>query len=348
MLERDGAKDGIIGGVFPLGDLVSAPPSSSLLSTWMADSVATYFFHNARSAIRHVVANHRPRRVWLPAYLCPSIEMAVRGIAREVHFYRVGSRLDLEHRFLEDSVCSGDAVLTINYFGRPLSNAGRTLLAEAEDVLWIEDCAQTLGIGGDHFGDVRIFSPRKIVGAPDGGVLVIRRGTFQAPRLEITPNDAFTRPCVLRANDPDGTGREAWYAAFQETEQGMAPCNLAMSDTSKKILERVDAESIFTRRIENYAHLLEKLGDLALFPFPPHGWVPFGFPLYAVSHKALWDHLRQHHVYAPRHWRGLPSPRETFSEEHALSNTLMTIPCDQRYDLDDMARLVQLIREVCP
>lgn len=338
----------VIGGVFPLAERPSHVATESVLSNWGADATAVSLFHNARSAVRHAVVDRRLRRFWLPAYVCPELVAALKGVEAEIRYYPVAKRLEPDTDFLAGRLQPGDGVLGIDYFGRPSAHAWRDLVAAADAVLWVEDCAQALDTGGQRFGAVRVYSPRKLLGVPDGGVLVDVRGTLSSPMLEPAGNDGFVLPYRLRAADPEGRDRERWYRAFQAAESAMAFGNLAMSTLSEAILRGTAIEPISVRRRENYLSLLSALREWALFPEPPQCWAPLGFPLLTASAEGLGDYLAERHVFAPRHWRGLPSPAAEFPKEHRLSRSLLTLPCDQRYGPAEMERVAALVKRFGP
>ena len=128
----------------------------------------------------------------------------------------------------------------------------------------------------------------------------------------------------------------------------MTVCDHAMSDTSMTILESTGTDEIVKRRIENYEVLLEQLSDLALFRTRPTRWAPLGFPLVSENQVGLRRYLASHHVYAPHHWNNLPSDPLEYPREHQLAARLVTLPCDQRYDLADMRKVAALVREFTP
>ena len=338
----------IVGGVFALERPNGLLVGTSILASWTGHAEAIHLFHNARSAIRYVISALQPRRLWLPAFMWPRVHECVGGLAVTVEHYRSDELLVPDARFLRDVLLPGDLVLGVNYFGRPAHPDWMELVDHLDGVTWLEDCVPSLDTGGRHYGDVRVYSPRKLLGAPDGGVLVDQRGILPTPNLVKLNTERFIAPYLMRAADPEGTNRKAWFDAFRSAEAEMIASDAAMSEKTKAILEQTDLAPMVERRIENYLFLFRALKDLALFPDPPSGWAPFGFPLLTERHEALWDHLRRHSIFAPRIWRRLTSPQQKFPVEHALSAALITIPCDQRYDLEDMQRVVSVVREVCP
>ncbi|MFP6582604.1 MAG: hypothetical protein VCD00_08615, partial [Candidatus Hydrogenedentota bacterium] len=110
----------------------------------------------------------------------------------------------------------------------------------------------------------------------------------------------------------------------------------------------IDARTVSRARKRNYQYLLERLRNLAFWADWEGDWVPLGFPILTEAADHLWEHLSSRDIFAPRHWRDLPSPKSAFSEAHDLSNRIMTLPCDQRYTTKDMERVVQCVLEVCP
>jgi len=61
------------------------------------------------------------------------------------------------------------------------------------------------------------------------------------------------------------------------------------------------------------------------------------------------DRLRQilfdQEIYPPVHWPIQDVVSEKFIESHRLSAEIMTLPCDQRYDIRDMERMAEAVRK---
>jgi len=342
------AAESIIGGVFPLAERPPRSAGESVLSSWSKNAAAVSLFHNARSAVRHVVVDRRLRRFWLPAYVCGELTAALDDSGTEVRYYPVRDNLEPDTGFLAERLERGDGVLGIDYFGRPSAPAWRNLIKATHGVLWVQDCAQALDTGDDQFGDVRVYSSRKLMGVPDGGVLVDVHGILSPPVLRPIEQDDFIEPYRLRAADPDGRERERWYRACQAAEAAMTADAVAMSPLSEAILGSTAIAPLAARRTENYLYLFGELNDSALFFDPPAGWAPLGFPLLTESGNGLCRYLAERHVFAPRHWRALPSPSVEFPKEHCLSRSLVTLPCDQRYGLAEMERVARLVKQFRP
>jgi hypothetical protein len=295
-------------------------------------------FWNARAALAHLLSAVGARRVWLPAYICTAAANAAAHDGREAVFYGVGAELRADTAALAARLRPGDAVLGVDYFGVP--DAGLAALAAATpDVAWIEDRAQGLWPVSTPWGAHVLYSPRKVIGAPDGGVLV-SRAAVPPPAWAADVDRSRLEPARLRAADPDGRDNAAWYASYQAAEAAMTPAPIPMSGTSRAVAAAADTGAIAARRRSNAEVLLSRVGAAALFPAERLlAGAPLGVPVLTNDAAAVAARMAKARVFCARHWADLPSPAGDFPAEHALSRRLLTLPCDHRYDAQDMARV---------
>lgn len=326
-----------IGSVLPLPstDEVSG---QSLWDFWTAGANWAAY-SSARSALAALLADREVRRVWLPAYACPALmEGAIAG-GRQAAWYAVDERLEPRLEDLQ-SMRSGDAVVGIDYFGRSPSEDFRALVRARPDVLWIEDRAQALA-PGPAWGAVRLFSPRKLIGVGDGGLLVAET---KLPQPSAPPSRTEAGAQAARAGDSDGQAPETWFPAFQAQEAAFAVDAAAMSPRTAQALRGCLAEPLIAARRRNAGCLAAALADIALWPEPPT-WPPLAFPILVADAAAFVRGMAAQGVFCARHWADLPSP-ERFGPAHDLARRLVSLPCDHRYGEEDMARVVRAVRQV--
>ena len=56
--------------------------------------------------------------------------------------------------------------------------------------------------------------------------------------------------------------------------------------------------------------------------------------------------LGERGVFCARHWSALPCPRDGFDAAWTLAGDILSIPCDQRYDAEDMFRVIDALKAV--
>lgn len=327
-----------VGGFLPLRLPVGVATARSLLSQCVGQHTQPWTLHNARSALHALWAATKPQRIWLPAYVCEEVATAVpAGV--DVRFYPLDDALSPRIDVLSPQVRNGDHVLAVDYFGRPPSSDFVSLVRERPEVGWIEDRAHALDPADGAWGDWLLYSPRKLIGVPDGGILVARQKPL--PFLTtVPPSDlAFVLPALERFEDRDETDNQRWYASYLHAEQTMRVGVQAMSRLTFEILNTADAHADAELRRGNYRVLHRRLREWAFLPGPDVPFAPLGFPVRVKSADALSRRLAELRIFAARHWRTLPSDPAVFASEHRLAKELLTLPCDYRYNEADMHRV---------
>jgi hypothetical protein len=335
-----------IGGFFELHEADGASDGASVLDAW-AGHHAHVAFVNARSAFAGLARHFSMASIWLPAFSCTDLLDGL-DMAR-VKFYplRDGFQPDLD--VLGPLARAGDVVLITAYFGQSAMAATRTFAAERPDLWIVEDCAQALDPGAlwSHW---RLYSPRKLFGVADGGILVARdQGSFlPAPEC---PSDAvglWAAP-LLRHEDPDGLNNAAWHAANQQKERSMTASLEAISRRSLDLLSRTSLQSLRAPRLRNWQILNKDLRAWSALPSPLTS-PPLGYVIRVPSgrHKPLLAKLHAERIFAAVHWAEIAGPVHDFPLEQQWSRELVTLPCDHRYGEAEMdriaARVASLLR----
>lgn len=213
----------------------------------------------------------------------------------------------------------------------------------------LEDACQALlsRIVG-QFCDFVLYSPRKFLGVPDGGILTVNCSVdLESTSFGKPPAEWWLKALlavVLRREFDQHGGTRRWFELFQEVERDHPIGNYAMSELSNILLTNAfDYPAIAKRRVDNYRFLAEQLGEIALFPDLPPGVVPLGFPIRVRNRDQIRHVLFEHQIYPPVHWPIEGIVPAEFRDSHRLSTEIMTLLCDQRYCREDMARMAQLV-----
>ena len=338
-----GAGMKIIGGMFGM-DLSEAckEQTPSFLTG------RTLFLVNARSGIRLLVLLLRPRQVWLPSYLCKTMISAIDTTCSVIRFYPVNSALTVSSLEWLNETKKNDLVVFIDYFGFP-SSPECMLAAKSQGCLVLEDACQALlseQVGA--YSDFALYSPRKFLGVPDGGVLKVNCDLDLSEVSLMVPPARWwldvLRCTILRTEFDRHGGDRSWFHLYRKSDSEAPVGSFRMSELSKMLLETAfDYCNISDVRRRNYSYLLGTLEKVALMPQLPADVVPLGFPIRLKARDIVRQHLFESEIYPPVHWDIKGIVPERFSESHQLAREIMTIPCDQRYDLEDMRRVAEAV-----
>jgi len=325
----------IYGGMFGLPvDLKSTPSNPNFIQ---GNPVLLF---NARSCINLVIDHIKPRCVWLPSYLTDDILAGIgQGIPRK--FYPLNSNLSIINDEFIRNIHDDDLFLFIDYFGFPFEKSIIEKVKSKQCTL-LRDCTQALFHDWKHDDcDYYIFAPRKFLGIPDGGILQCREN-FNIDLSEYSsPDDEtffklFSASTMRREFDRYGGDRK-WFELYQEGEEALHAGNQLMSDLSIMLLKTAfDYDEIKQQRRMNYLSLNQKLHEFALNTKVDGGTIPLGFPIVIQNRDKVRAELFKFNIYPPIHWDIKSFVPQKFQESHKLSQTIMTLPCDHRYDERDM------------
>jgi dTDP-4-amino-4,6-dideoxygalactose transaminase len=330
-----------------IGGVMAAEPAGpsvaeSVWETWSQPFQHHAAYANARSALAAVLKQRGRARVWLPAYACPSLAEGAHAVAAP-RFYPISADLELESEDWATDVGADDAVVIVDYFGRPPGPAWRSLKQRLAEALWIEDRAQALDCRAAPLGDVVLYSPRKLFGVGDGGLLFSREAL---PHPLCEGDDGLWAPEDARARDPGGHAPEGWRPIFQAREAGAKVHSGAASARTLAALGSVPLAPASERRRANWRRLAEALPDHALWPVADPPFAPLAFPVLVEDAAAAARALAAERIWAPRHWADPPSDPVGFPEAHWLAARCVSLPLDQRYGEAEMARMAEAVRRL--
>jgi dTDP-4-amino-4,6-dideoxygalactose transaminase len=242
--------------------------------------------------------------IWLPAYFCNEALDPVRLLPAILKFYPIREDLTPDWAVLEALVvraqCPAVFVL-VHYFGFPNAPKEARAFCDRHGMVLLEDAAHmlmpTAGVGS---GDLMIFSPRKLLAVPSGGVLVAS-AELEASLDTPAGDDArwetiswivrrFTRGVLGGLNIPRRLLRiPSGRRTYPELTHLRSSAQQAGCDTYALRLLTVmgrQINEVAQRRRQNYARLLDWAASLAqvqpLFPRLENGVCPYAFPLLAV------------------------------------------------------------------
>src|ERR1051326_6303884 len=222
----------IIGGMFGL----ERPQISSQANPEFI-SKSHLFLINGRSAFSLLICRLSPARVWLPSYLCGSIVDALHGSVLDLDSYEVNYDLKVGSAEWVESVRPGVLVVLIDYFGFRCFDDVLASRIKAQRAWILEDACQSLLSDVGPYSDFVVYSPRKFVGVPDGGILAVN-SKIDIDNLPLKPPPtewwlkSFRASILRREYDHYGTNR-AWFDLFQESESHCPIGCYSMSELSK-------------------------------------------------------------------------------------------------------------------
>ena len=95
-------------------------------------------------------------------------------------------------------------------------------------------------------------------------------------------------------------------------------------------------------RKENFKYLNDNLNSNIHFSY--NNSVPLVFPFYIKKGNELRSKLIKNKIFCAKYWPNVFMDKEATEFEKELVNNTICLPIDQRYGIEDMKRIINLIK----
>ena len=297
-----------------------------------------------RYALEYILRVRQYKKVYLPYYICDSVLQPFRCLGVEYDFYHINEQLEPAVKL---SPGEDEAVLYVNYFG--LKNRIASSFCYAYKNTILDQTQAFYSERGERYDNQRIqcdtfYSCRKYFGVPDGAYLYLGGNVANlAPVGELPQDESFERMTFLTKRI-DRSAQEA-YADFHANDRLLSTVGMRrMSRLTEAMMRGIDYSAKANRRIRNF-HVLDKaLRDSNRFKWAmDYGTIPLVYPYYVENGKELRQYLIDHQVFCARYWPNVLEWCKPSDWEYLLAENLVCIPIDQRYDEEDMQKILDLL-----
>lgn len=285
--------------------------------------------NSARNALRYIVRAYGIKEMLVPYYTCPVVWKALQAENVQIIYYSLNQNLEIDL----PTIPSKRFILVNNYFG--VKGRYIDLLAQKYPNL-IVDNAQSFYAAKK--GLAAFYSPRKFFGLPDGGLAICGKKASEYFE-QSTSYDLCSH--LLKRHDLGASGA---YADFQKNDDGLIDQPIQrMSKLTEALMGNIDYEFARKKRLENFAILHEALANKNELKLDlSSDDVPMAYP-FLMSVNGLREKLIQNKVYVARYWPEIEKVCHINSFELYLQSHLLPLPMDQRYNVNDMKRILEVL-----
>lgn len=308
-----------IGGYFELESLVNNPYHKNAIQ-----------LNSARNALLYVIKSKKIKKIYTPYYMCDSIDFISNYCQREYY--------DIDDKFLpmlNKKMSEDEYIYVVNYFG--IIDNELILKLKEKYINIIIDNVQAFFQKPVNTVDT-IYSCRKFLGVTDGAYLYTNnilnetlkndeskdRYEYVLGRLETSPQEHFEE-----------------YRKNEELLNKLELMN--MSKTTKTLLGAFDYEKIKNARTINFKYLNNNLMNINKLKLKNIEGA-FAYPLYINDATILRKELIKNNVFIPTLWPNVISDNKS-KKACDLAKNILVLPCDQRYTVDEMNKIIKIIKE---
>lgn len=297
------------------------------------DAVAV---NNARNGLLYLIQARGIRKLYIPHYLCDSVSGLSKRKGCPYDFYSIHE--DFMPAF-NGRLREGEYLYVVNYFGR-LDDA-KILELKSQYGNVILDNVQAF-FQKPLPGIDTIYSCRKFFGVPDGGYVAT-----EARLPEMIPVDVSKDRMRHVLGRYEGASASEFYDDFKGNDELFNSLELRMmSRLTHNLLKAIDYEKVRRKREENYAYLADRLKDTnRLSDIRPVG--PYMYPFYCQNGMEMKRKLATRKIYIPTLWPNVLESEHSLEKDYAKN--ILPLPCDQRYDTNDIQfMIIEILKCIGP
>ena len=289
--------------------------------------------NTGRNCLEYILRVRGYKKVFVPYYTCEAVLEPINKLGIPYEYYHIDIHFEIRDRF---TLKEGEALLYTNYFG--LKQRYVEQLAKIYGPSLIVDNTQAFYAkpipGIDTF-----YTCRKFFGVPDGAYLYCDKELDE----EIEQDYSYDR--VAHLVKRIDLSAEDGYKDFRRVDDGLDNQPIRkMSKLTQRMMQGVDYEAAAQRRRANFQMLHEALGKENNLELPLNGdAVPMVYP-YLGPVEGLREKLIENKIFVARYW---PNVLEWTTEgdiDYLLAYQMQPLPIDQRYGLDDMNRIISIVK----
>ncbi len=297
------------------------------------------------------------KSVLLPSYVCESVVTPFARKGYTCYFYDVDSDLAPEVNSIRNFSNVG-IFLHMGYFGFPTNSVLLDVVTELahRGTIIVEDITHTLfsDLHGFLPNDYYVASLRKWIGLPSGGVLISAKHEVKTDLVPVSHFDQLRKEALLLKGVYQKTGdlmlKPKYRALFTEAEEWLET-NVepySIDTLSLTLANLIDVKQVKDKRRRNFEWLVQGLDNPMIDPLVEvleAEICPLFFPVSIRSGRSdIQRHLAREGIYCPIHWRTPSHPNLTLTENSKrIYDTILSVPCDQRYDKSDMGRILEVV-----
>lgn len=291
--------------------------------------------NSGRNCFKYILLAQKSSKVYVPYYIDKSMfEESLQNLGVEFEFYNIDEKLEIPDNF---TVGNSEKIVYVDYYALKKDYISK-LIEIYKDKLIIDNTQAFFSkpIAGI---DTLYSLGSKFFGVPGGGYLFTKTSLDK----EFERDFSYHKMTHILGRI-DKTASE-FYESFQESKKGR--CNQEiknMSTLTQTILSSIDYQSVKTIRERNFYYLhsyLKDFNELNVDLSSIEG--PMVYPL-LIKNEGLRQKLIENKIYVPIYWKEVLDMKGASNFEKYLSEYLLPLPIDQRYDISDMKIIVDAIK----
>lgn len=288
--------------------------------------------NSGRHCLEYLIKAKNIKKMYIPYFLCSAIKKVCEKCNCEFEYYSIDKNFNIK---FDRNLLKNEYIYIVNYYGQLQDKTKLEYKNKYKNII-IDNAQAFFDKPTDNIDT--LYTCRKFFGVSDGGYLY----TNVSLNDDIFIDKSYERiKYILGRYEVDA---ETFYKASADNNENFINEDLKyMSKLTHNLLKRIDYDKVARRRTENFKYLHNEISNINKLELcVPYG--AFMYPLYIENGKELKKFLIENKIYVPTLWSDVYEIVDKNSVEMMLTDNIVALPCDQRYDINDMKRIINEIR----
>lgn len=287
-----------------------------------------------RNALAYICESKKIKKLYLPYFLCSSVTNLCKKIGVEYSYYPITEKFE---PLFERELKENEWLYIVNFYGQLDINYLTTWKRKYEHV--IVDNAQ------NYFqmpveGVDTLYTCRKYFGVADGAFLY----TNEKVKRTISQDESFERMRFILGRFERSANE--FYSEYVANNKLFATEPVKrMSRLTNNLLHGINYEKIAVKRQNNFDFLNTKFREINQLKLKSV-YGAFMYPLLIPNGFSVRKKLQKEKIYIPTLWPNVLEECNSDSLEYYYAANILPLPVDQRYKIEDMQYLTEVIKSV--
>lgn len=287
-----------------------------------------------RNALAYLCEAKKIKKLYLPYFLCSPVPNLCKKIGVEYSYYHINEKFE---PIFNKALGADEWLYIVNFYGQIDNDYLATWKQKYVQVI-VDNAQSYFQMPAD--GVDTLYTCRKYFGVADGAFLY----TDTKLNREISQDESFERMHFLLGRFERSA--DEFYSEYVANNKLFAAEPVKrMSRLTENLLRGIDYASVAKRRQENFEFLDAELWNINELKLKSV-YGAFMYPLLIPNGIAVRKELQKEKIYIPTLWPNVLEECPPDSLEHHYAADILPIPVDQRYGIDDMKYLVEVINRV--
>ena len=289
--------------------------------------------NSGRNALAYLCEAKKIKKLYLPHFLCSSVPNLCDKIGVECGYYHISEKFEpIFNRTLGED----EWLYIVNFYGQ-LDNDYLTAWKQKYGRVIVDNAQSYFQMPVE--GMDTLYTCRKYFGVADGAFLY----TDTWLECEFPKDESFERMHFLLGRFERCANE--FYSEYVANNKLFATESVKrMSRLTENLLRGIDYASVAKRRQENFEFLDAEFWNINELKLKSV-YGAFMYPLLIQNGAAVRKELQKEKIYIPTLWPNVLEECPPDSLEYHYAVDILPIPVDQRYGIEDMKYLVEVIKQ---